>query len=288
MQLPAGSSARHRGGVPLTPRLDLELEPDVHRHPFWFVFCRLACPVDRFPSPVLDAKKNRPTRAARRKTGRRAALAHPSSLALLSHASSVVVVNMVVTSPLFLFVVFRVRTTTATATATATAAVTGKVDAKTESVWLGHPRHLVFDNSTGFDAKLSRLTTAASRLVGLPCPPRKLCKFLLYEPPPPLEEFPVPTKEFHAEKVCAHVRGQHVCWEPGRPCLCHLSGCAFKTKVVGMLFFLCFSWSTAVGILTLLLVCLAAEDIYTRMRSEQCEELGNIPRTFRGLPVAGD
>eukprot|EP00752_Nemacystus_decipiens_P016388 g14650.t1 len=75
------------------------------------------------------------------------------------------------------------------------------VDAKTEAVWLGHPRHLVFDNSTGFEAKLLRLTTAASRLVGLPCRPRKLCKFLLYEPPPPVEEFPVPTKEFRAEKV---------------------------------------------------------------------------------------
>ena len=79
-----------------------------------------------------------------------------------------------------------------------------EVDVKTEAVWLGHPRHLVFDNSTDFEAKLSRLTTAASRLVGLPCRPRKMCKFLLYEPPPPLEEFPVPTKEFHAEKVSVH------------------------------------------------------------------------------------
>eukprot|EP00903_Cladosiphon_okamuranus_P009266 g8842.t1 len=82
-----------------------------------------------------------------------------------------------------------------------TVEVARDVDAKTEAVWLGHPRHLVFDNSTGFEAKLSRLTTAASRLVGLPCRPRKLSKFLLYEPPPPLEEFPVPTKEFQAEKV---------------------------------------------------------------------------------------
>lgn len=81
------------------------------------------------------------------------------------------------------------------------------MDAKTEAVWLGHPRHLVFDNSTDFEAKLSRLTTAASRLVGLPCRPRKLCKFLLYEPPPPLEEFPVPAKEFHAEKVGVRFSG---------------------------------------------------------------------------------
>ena len=76
-----------------------------------------------------------------------------------------------------------------------------KVDGRTEAVWLGHPRHLVFDNSTDFEAKMSRVTSAASRLVGLPCRPRKLCKFLLFEPPPPVEEFPVPVKEFHAEKV---------------------------------------------------------------------------------------
>ncbi|CAM9140542.1 unnamed protein product, partial [Scytosiphon promiscuus] len=82
-----------------------------------------------------------------------------------------------------------------------------EVDAKTEAAWLGHPRHLVFDNSTGFEAKISRVTSAASRLVGLPCRPRKLCKFLLYEPPPPLEEFPVPAKEFQAEKVFLVRRG---------------------------------------------------------------------------------
>ncbi|CAM9611401.1 unnamed protein product, partial [Hapterophycus canaliculatus] len=41
-----------------------------------------------------------------------------------------------------------------------------EVDAKTEAAWLGHPRHLVFDNSTGFEAKLSRVTLAASRLAG--------------------------------------------------------------------------------------------------------------------------
>lgn len=76
-----------------------------------------------------------------------------------------------------------------------------KVDGRTEGVWLGHPRHLVFDNSTDFEAKMARITSAASRIVGLPCRPRKLCKFLLFEPPPPVEEFPVPVKEFHAEKV---------------------------------------------------------------------------------------
>lgn len=76
-----------------------------------------------------------------------------------------------------------------------------KVDVKTEAAWLGHPRHFLFDNSTDFETKLSRVTAAASRLAGLPCRPRKLCKFVLYEPPPPVEDFPVPVREFHAEKV---------------------------------------------------------------------------------------
>lgn len=75
------------------------------------------------------------------------------------------------------------------------------MEIRTEAAWLGHPRHMVFDNSTDFEAKISRVTAAASRIVGLPCRPRKLCKFLLYEPPPPPEEFPVPAKEFRAEKV---------------------------------------------------------------------------------------
>lgn len=77
----------------------------------------------------------------------------------------------------------------------------GKVDARTEAAWLGHPRQIIVDNSTDFEAKMDRVTAAASRLVGLPCKPRKLGKFLLTKPPPPLEEFPVPTEEFQAEKV---------------------------------------------------------------------------------------
>ena len=77
----------------------------------------------------------------------------------------------------------------------------GKVDARTEAAWLGHPRQILFDNSTDFEAKMDRVMSAASRLVGLPCRPRKLGKFLLTKPPPPLDEFPVPTEQFEAEKV---------------------------------------------------------------------------------------
>lgn len=60
---------------------------------------------------------------------------------------------------------------------------------------------MIFDNSTGFDAKMDRIMSATSRLIGLPCRPRKLGKFLLTQPPPPLEEFPVQAEEFQAEKV---------------------------------------------------------------------------------------
>lgn len=50
---------------------------------------------------------------------------------------------------------------------------------------------------------MERVTAAALRIVGLPCRPRKLCKFLLAQPPPPLEEFPVRAEAFDAEKVPA-------------------------------------------------------------------------------------
>lgn len=80
-------------------------------------------------------------------------------------------------------------------------AVGGKVEGRTEAAYLGHQHHMVFDNSTNFEGKIERVTSAASRLAGLPCRPRKLGKFILTQPPPPLEDFPVPVEEFHAEKV---------------------------------------------------------------------------------------
>ncbi|CAM9147294.1 unnamed protein product [Ascophyllum nodosum] len=75
------------------------------------------------------------------------------------------------------------------------------VDKRTEAVWLGHPRHFIFDNSTDFEPKLDRVATTVSRLVGLPCRPRKLGKFLLAQPPPPPEEFPVRAEAFQVEKT---------------------------------------------------------------------------------------
>lgn len=66
---------------------------------------------------------------------------------------------------------------------------------------------MVFDNSTPFEAKIERVTRAASRLVGLLCPPRRAGKFLLAQPPPPVDEFPLKAIEFEAEKarILGHV-----------------------------------------------------------------------------------
>lgn len=72
---------------------------------------------------------------------------------------------------------------------------------------MGHPRHFVFDNSTDFETKLDRVMTTVSRIVGLPCPPRKQGKFLLAQSPPPLEEFPEPAEAFDVEKVSASSNG---------------------------------------------------------------------------------
>ncbi|CAM9517693.1 unnamed protein product [Sphacelaria rigidula] len=82
-----------------------------------------------------------------------------------------------------------------------------EVDTNTELAWLGHPRHMLFDNSTPFDTKIQRVTRAVSRLVGLPCSPRRASKFLLAQPPPPVAEFPVKTMVFEAEKVFLRRRG---------------------------------------------------------------------------------
>lgn len=76
-----------------------------------------------------------------------------------------------------------------------------QVDEKTQAAWLGHPRHLIFDNSTGLDDKIERMTAAATRLLGSPCRPRRDCKFLLKQAPPPIDEFPVSVMEFEIEKV---------------------------------------------------------------------------------------
>lgn len=78
-----------------------------------------------------------------------------------------------------------------------------QVESKTQEAWLGHPRHFVFDNSTDFEAKLNRVMTTVSRIVGLPCRPRKQGKFLLAQSPPPLGKFPEHAEAFDVEKVIA-------------------------------------------------------------------------------------
>lgn len=80
-----------------------------------------------------------------------------------------------------------------------------QVEEKTEVAWLGHPEHMIFDNSTDLDGKIERMTAAASRLVGLPCPPGKWKKFLLVGSAPAVSEFPVPVAEAEAEKVMDRV-----------------------------------------------------------------------------------
>ncbi|CAN0311734.1 unnamed protein product, partial [Discosporangium mesarthrocarpum] len=42
------------------------------------------------------------------------------------------------------------------------------VDARTQNAWVGHPRHMLFDNSTDFPRKIERVIAASSRIVGLP------------------------------------------------------------------------------------------------------------------------
>ena len=43
-----------------------------------------------------------------------------------------------------------------------------KVDCQTQSAWLGHPRHQIFDNSGDFDHKISKVISSVSNLLGMP------------------------------------------------------------------------------------------------------------------------
>uniref|UniRef100_A0A7S2Y211 NadR/Ttd14 AAA domain-containing protein n=1 Tax=Fibrocapsa japonica TaxID=94617 RepID=A0A7S2Y211_9STRA len=82
-----------------------------------------------------------------------------------------------------------------------------QMDAKSQAVWLGHPHHYIYDNSTDFQGKMRRLVARAAQLVGMPQPanttPRK---FLLAEVPDP-STFPVDVEEFEVEKV--YLRPMH-------------------------------------------------------------------------------
>ncbi|CAM9723216.1 unnamed protein product, partial [Phaeothamnion confervicola] len=86
------------------------------------------------------------------------------------------------------------------ATRTETLELAREMDANTQRVWLGHPQHVVFDNSTDFDRKIARIVAAASRIAGLPALQREDRKFVLEEWPD-LAAFPVPHQEFEVEKI---------------------------------------------------------------------------------------
>uniref|UniRef100_A0A7S2R796 NadR/Ttd14 AAA domain-containing protein n=1 Tax=Rhizochromulina marina TaxID=1034831 RepID=A0A7S2R796_9STRA len=54
-----------------------------------------------------------------------------------------------------------------------------EVDVKTQRAWTGHPNHLIFDNSSGFEGKMQRVVDQMARIVGLPLVQRTATKFLL-------------------------------------------------------------------------------------------------------------
>mmetsp|Transcript_28248 Transcript_28248/g.36506 ORF Transcript_28248/g.36506 Transcript_28248/m.36506 type:complete len:539 (+) Transcript_28248:79-1695(+) len=75
-----------------------------------------------------------------------------------------------------------------------------EMDQKTQTCWLGHPHHHVFDNSTDFKGKIQRLLNCAGKLVGLPTLTGTTKKFLLSKVPI-MENFPVAYQEFEVEKI---------------------------------------------------------------------------------------
>jgi len=78
-----------------------------------------------------------------------------------------------------------------------------QLDQMTRAAWVGHPKLVVFDNSTNFEGKLQRLVNATAKLVGLPSSlARSSVKFLLYRKPQ-LHLFPPDVKYhvFEVEKV---------------------------------------------------------------------------------------
>jgi predicted ATPase len=82
------------------------------------------------------------------------------------------------------------------ASRTETAEQARELDQKTQKAWLGHPHMYVFDNSTDFEGKLSRLIDLISTLVGLPNLSRRSCKFLLKKKP---------TRNMFPDDVAYHV-----------------------------------------------------------------------------------
>lgn len=83
---------------------------------------------------------------------------------------------------------------------TETPEVARTLDQRTRAAWLGHPKLLVFDNSTDFEGKIQRLVNATAKLVGLPSSlARSSIKFLLKNKPQ-LRQFP-PDVTYHIFEV---------------------------------------------------------------------------------------
>jgi AAA domain len=77
------------------------------------------------------------------------------------------------------------------------------VDKRTQRAWVGHPHLYVIDNSTEFEAKMSRLVDTLSKIVGLPSNlKRRSAKFLLASAPD-VSRFPaeIDFQEFEVEKI---------------------------------------------------------------------------------------
>jgi CYTH domain-containing protein len=53
------------------------------------------------------------------------------------------------------------------------------LDRKTQAAWVGHPHLRIIDNSTDFEGKMKRLTSAIARILGIPVPLEIERKFLL-------------------------------------------------------------------------------------------------------------
>lgn len=75
-----------------------------------------------------------------------------------------------------------------------------EVDRKLQLAWVGHPRLLVFDNSTDFEGKLQRIVDTVSQLVGLPSSKKSFRKYVLGAQPE-LCALPVRAELFTVEKV---------------------------------------------------------------------------------------
>ena len=78
-----------------------------------------------------------------------------------------------------------------------------RLDHLSRAAWLGHPKHFVFDNTTDFEGKLSKLVSTASRLVGLPSTSKSVTIKYLLKGEPDLSLFPEEVKYriFEVEKV---------------------------------------------------------------------------------------